>query len=66
MSEAALICGGPEPEVRDDSGCPRNDEHTPAPRGYIAWHEWAGGQSRLGRRQRKCAGCGRYAVWMPR
>lgn len=44
--------------------CLRADLHTPAPTGYLAWHEWAEGMSRT-HRQRPCPGCRSLAVWEP-
>jgi hypothetical protein len=40
------------------------EPHTPAPAGYLQWHEWA---DRMGRthRPRQCKGCGLWAVWEP-
>lgn len=68
LREAALmpykiyLCGLDEP-VADDSDCVSNDAHTPAPRGYIAWHEWA---NKMGKthRQVECSGCGLLKIWM--
>jgi hypothetical protein len=45
--------------------CPRGDDHTPAPEGYIQWHHWAEAMSKT-HRQRKCPGCGLYAIWTPK
>jgi hypothetical protein len=41
------------------------EPHTPAPRGYLQWHEWA---EKMGKthRQRQCAGCGLFAIWEKR
>jgi hypothetical protein len=44
--------------------CPRADLHTPAPFGYLAWHEWAEVMSRT-HRQRPCPGCDRVSIWEP-
>lgn len=45
--------------------CPNIEDHTPAPEGYIQWHAWA---EMMGRnhKQRKCDGCGKYAIWEPK
>ena len=32
----------------------------PAPKGYLAWHEWAGVQYRAGLRQAMCPECNRW------
>ena len=45
--------------------CPNADEHTPAPRAYVAWHVWA---EQMGRThdQKCCDGCGLYRIWVRR
>lgn len=40
-------------------------DHTLAPAGYLAWHDWAKRMSRT-HRQVRCAGCGLYAIWIPK
>ena len=45
--------------------CPKMKAHTPAPHGYLAWHEWAATMART-HRQKKCDGCGRMAIWVPK
>lgn len=45
--------------------CPNREQHTPAPDGYVAWHEWAARMYREGRRQHRCPGCERLAIWLP-
>lgn len=45
--------------------CSQAHLHTPAPTGYIQWHEWAEGKSKT-HRQRKCPGCGLYRIWEPK
>lgn len=32
----------------------------PAPEGYVAWHEWAGRQFKMGLRQAWCGLCSKY------
>ena len=60
------VCFVDAPAVPDTtSDCPRRDEHTPAPTGYVQWHEWAAAQHRAGRRQRRCPGCDLLEVWVP-
>ena len=44
--------------------CPRADLHTPAPTGYLAWHEWAEGMSGT-YEQQACPGCRRLFIWEP-
>jgi hypothetical protein len=45
--------------------CPNAAEHTKAPEGYLAWHDWAERKSKT-HRQRRCKGCGRLAIWEPK
>ena len=45
--------------------CPNLEDHTHSPDGYIAWHHWAATMAKT-HWQRKCAGCGRYAIWEPK
>lgn len=51
----------PEPEP----SCPNQAEHTPAPSGYLGWWSWAERMNRT-HGQRRCEGCGRWAIWYPR
>lgn len=44
--------------------CPRADLHTPAPFGYLAWHEWAEAMSHT-HEQHPCAGCDLLFIWVP-
>lgn len=44
--------------------CPNGADHTPAPAGYLAWHEWAETMSATHQQQR-CPGCGLLAIWEP-
>lgn len=44
--------------------CPRKAElHTPCPRGYIEWQDWAAQASKTHKAQR-CPECNLYAVWV--
>lgn len=43
--------------------CPLAHTHTPAPTGYVEWHQWAARMSRA-REQVRCAGCGLYQIWI--
>ncbi len=45
--------------------CPKARTHTPCPKGYLQWHDWAATKART-HRQRKCPTCGFYAVWVPK
>ena len=45
--------------------CPNSANHTPAPRGYLAWHEWAERMSQT-HEQRRCEVCGLWVVWVER
>ena len=52
--------------VPDDRGlCPRQEEHTPAPRSYLAWHHWAM-RMMATHRPRRHEPCGLWAVWAPK
>lgn len=55
------ICGD-EPPVSDDSTCPLNDRHTPAPKGYLAWQVWAAQMART-HAQKQCPACGLWKIW---
>lgn len=45
---------------------PREEcRHTPAPTGYVEWHNWAEKKSKT-HRQERCPNCGRWAVWVKR
>ncbi len=39
--------------------------HTPAPVGYMAWHEWAKKKAKT-HRQERCPECRRWAIWRKR
>ena len=41
------------------------DNHTPCPEDYIGWHLWAEFMGKT-HTQRKCSGCGLYAIWEPK
>jgi hypothetical protein len=41
------------------------ERHTPQPRGYLQWHEWAEKMDKT-HTQRQCLGCGLWAIWEPR
>lgn len=54
--------------IRIRDACPDRNTHTvdpTEPSGYVAWHEWAAWMHRHGSRQRKCPGCGLFAIWAP-
>ena len=60
---ATYICVPDLTPVPDtSSACPDRRRHTPAPTGYLAWHEWAERKSRTHEPVR-CDGCGLYAIW---
>lgn len=42
--------------------CPQEHQHTGAPAGYPAWHEWAQQLART-HKQRRCPGCGLFKLW---
>lgn len=61
-----ILCGLDTREVPDTtSACGRRDLHTPSPTGYNEWHEWARKAHADGRRQSRCPGCQRFAIWSP-
>lgn len=41
------------------------DRHTVCPDGYTQWHAWAEQMNKT-HEQRRCNGCGLYAIWEPR
>lgn len=45
--------------------CPNEAEHTPCPTDYLGWWSWVERMNRT-HGQRKCPGCGRWAIWYPR
>jgi hypothetical protein len=45
--------------------CPRFEDHTWQPEGYLHWHQWAEEMAKT-HKQRKCPGCGRYEIWEPK
>ena len=40
-------------------------DHTPCPKRYIEWFEWAGKKGKT-HDQIKCPDCGLYAIWVPK
>lgn len=60
---AIYLCPIDEPLVDRNPDCPNHDQHTPAPRGYVAWFEWAAHMNYLGHTQRRCPGCGLLNIW---
>ena len=56
---------GAKATLASDAMCPNLEDHTHSPTGYIKWHHWADRMSKT-HKQRKCAGCGRYAIWEPK
>jgi hypothetical protein len=57
------LCGGDDRLFDPDPSCSRNELHTPQPRSYVDWFEWAGQMNYKGHAQHKCPGCGRYMIW---
>jgi hypothetical protein len=47
----------------DMNNCKHIEKHTPCPKGYIEWHEWA---EKMGKthNQIKCHSCGFLVVWV--
>lgn len=58
------VCGGDE-RLALGGDCPGAARHTPAPAGYLAWHEWAERMAET-HGQSACPDCGRYLIWTPR
>ena len=55
-----------KPTNREIAGfCPSANKHIEGPYGYVAWHAWAQGMN-TSHRQKKCADCGLYVIWLPR
>lgn len=54
------------PTVPKVDDCPdAAAKHTPCPKSYLGWHDWAAHKAKT-HRQIKCPTCGFYAVWVPR
>jgi hypothetical protein len=47
---------------REVDACPGAHLHTPQPRRYDAWHEWAERMAET-HDQRRCATCGFWTIW---
>jgi hypothetical protein len=45
--------------------CPLRAQHTPRPEGFLPYVAWAEAKSRT-HRQLRCAGCHRWAIWVPK
>lgn len=65
MTPTEIEALGDERRVLEAWCCPHIEDHTPAPEGYIQWHSWAEKMNKT-HKQRKCVGCGLYAIWEPR
>ncbi|HEX6620217.1 MAG TPA: hypothetical protein VF024_11190 [Solirubrobacteraceae bacterium] len=69
MTRATYICGvTPDAAVRArlqdvGPGCPEAAGHAPMPAGYGPWEEVAIRRANARQRQRRCPGCGLWAVW---
>ena len=48
------------PEIID---CPNRNEHTEGPGSYQGWHVWAMQKGKT-HKQKRCRGCGLFAVWV--
>lgn len=54
------------PLYRRAEDCPDAEKrHTPCPRDYLAWHEWAEKKAKT-HVQERCPVCGFYAIWKPK
>lgn len=40
-------------------------DHTPCPKGYLAWHEWAAEMKKT-HAVEHCCECGLYMIWRPK
>lgn len=54
-----------DPKFASADLCPDVLNHTPAPRSYLAWHEWAEEMAKTHVQQR-CPRCGFLSIWVPR
>jgi len=45
--------------------CPKGSPHTVIPEGYVDWHEHAEQLAKT-HTQRRCPGCGLWAIWEPK
>lgn len=45
--------------------CPERESHADAPWGYLQWHAWAEEMKKT-HRQKRCEGCGRFLVVVPK
>lgn len=63
-NRAVYICPPGPPDLVDPKpDCAKRELHTPAPSGYVAWHEWAASMAHKGNRQSRCPGCDLYVIW---
>ncbi len=60
-----FICLDDGPFTVPGPDCPNADQHTPQPSGYIAASSWAD-EMMKSHDQQRCAGCGRWLVWVSR
>lgn len=65
MKYANRICSPDDSIHVPDPNCPLAERHTPAPRGYVAWHEWAEKMEET-HYQVRCKGCDKFQIWKPR
>ena len=59
------VCAGGHALVADPPTTEACVPHTPAPSGYVAWHEWAARKART-HEQHRCPGCGLLNIWKPK
>lgn len=57
-----IVCG-PGPVEPDDSDCPDNDRHTPHPKDYLGFHDWADDMRAQGKKPYRCRKCRLWKVW---
>lgn len=66
----SFVCTDDEPQEfwtkhREGADCPNEEQHTAQPRGYAAWDAWSE-QMQKTHVQRRCEGCNRWAIWVPK
>lgn len=63
MTKQVLCCSSMA--LVDDNLDDLCSSHTPAPVGYLAWHNWAETMNKT-HKQVRCMGCGLFKIWIKR
>lgn len=63
MTGRIYLCPPVESLVDPNPDCPGSDLHSPEPRDYVGWFEWAARMAYKGNTQSRCPGCDRYSIW---